>query len=50
MQEQDFHSGSKMKTITYAEFNNVDLRSGTIVKVEAFPQAKKPAYKVWADF
>jgi len=36
--------------ITYKEFENVDLRSGTIIKVEEFPRAKKPAFKVWADF
>ena len=29
-----------MKTITYEEFTNVELRSGTIVKVEDFPRAK----------
>ena len=39
-----------MATITYEEFERVDLRSGTIIKVEAFPRAKKPAFKVWADF
>lgn len=39
-----------MTTITYEEFNRVNLRSGTIVKVEEFPRAKKPAFKVWADF
>lgn len=39
-----------MKTITYEEFEQVELRSGTIIKVEDFPRAKKPAYKVWADF
>lgn len=39
-----------MHTISYDEFEKVDLRSGTIVKVEAFARAKKPAYKVWADF
>jgi tRNA-binding protein len=37
-------------TITYEEFTRVDLRSGTIVKVEPFPRAKKPAFKIWADF
>lgn len=37
-------------TITYEEFSKVDLRSGTIVKAESFPRAKKPAYKVWVDF
>lgn len=39
-----------MTIITYEEFERVDLRSGTVVKVEAFPKAKKPAYKVWVDF
>ena len=37
-------------TITYEEFEKVDLRSGTIIKAEIFSRAKKPAYKVWADF
>ena len=37
-------------TITYEDFEKVDLRSGTIVKVEEFPRAQKPAYKIWADF
>lgn len=39
-----------MTTISYDEFDRVDLRSGTIVKVEPFPRAHKPAFKVWADF
>jgi tRNA-binding protein len=39
-----------MQTISYADFERVELRSGTIVKAEEFPRAKKPAYKVWADF
>jgi len=37
-------------TISYEDFAKVDLRSGTITKVEEFPRAKKPAYKIWADF
>jgi tRNA-binding protein len=37
-------------SISYDEFEKVDLRSGTIVKAEEFPRAKKPAYKVWVDF
>ncbi len=36
--------------ISYEEFEKVDLRSGTIVKAEEFPRAKKAAYKVWVDF
>lgn len=39
-----------MTIITYEDFERVNLRSGTIVKVEEFPRAKKPAFKVWADF
>jgi tRNA-binding protein len=37
-------------TISYEEFERVDLRSGTVIKVEEFPKARKPAYKVWVDF
>lgn len=39
-----------MDTITYEEFSRVELLSGTVVKAEPFPRAKKPAYKVWVDF
>ena len=39
-----------MKTINYEDFEKVELRSGTIEKVEEFPKAKKPAFKIWADF
>lgn len=37
-------------TISYEDFVKVDLRKGTIVKVEDFPRARKPAFKIWADF
>jgi len=37
-------------TITYQDFENVELRSGTVVKAEPFERARKPAYKVWVDF
>ncbi|CDZ78716.1 tRNA-binding protein YgjH [Legionella massiliensis] len=36
--------------ISYDDFAQVDLRSGTVTKVEPFPKAKKPAYKIWVDF
>jgi tRNA-binding protein len=39
-----------MMNISYDEFEKVQLRSGTVVKVEEFPRAKKPAFKVWVDF
>ena len=37
-------------TITYTEFEQVDLRSVTLVKAQEFPKARKPAFKVWVDF
>jgi tRNA-binding protein len=37
-------------TISYEEFEQVDLRKGTIIKAEEFPRAKKPSFKIWADF
>lgn len=36
--------------ISYEDFEKVDIKSGTVVKAEHFPKAKKPAYKVWVDF
>lgn len=36
--------------ITWQDFQRVDLRAGTIIAVEDFPQARKPAYKVTVDF
>lgn len=36
--------------ITWNDFEKVELRVGTIREVLDFPQARKPAYKVKADF
>ncbi len=39
-----------MKEITWSEFAAVEIRVGTIVSVEEFPEARKPAYKINVDF
>ena len=37
-------------TITYEDFERVDIRVGTIVGVEPFPEARRPAFKLVVDF
>ena len=39
-----------MSTISYDQFDAVDIRAGKILRVEDFPKARQPAYKIWIDF
>ncbi|MEF3048382.1 tRNA-binding protein [Pseudotabrizicola sp. L79] len=37
-------------TISYDDFARVDIRVGRITRAEPYPEARKPAYKLWVDF
>jgi tRNA-binding protein len=39
-----------MQQINWSDFEKVELRVGTITKVEDFPEANKPTYKLDVDF
>jgi tRNA-binding protein len=36
--------------ITYDDFAKLDIRVGVITRAEPYPEARKPAYKLWVDF
>jgi len=38
------------ETITFEDFTKVDLRVGTIIEINDFPEAKNPAYQLTIDF
>jgi tRNA-binding protein len=39
-----------MQTIAWPDFERVELRVGTVVAADEFPEARKPAYKLTVDF
>jgi len=39
-----------VETITYDDFQKVDIRVGRITRAEPYPEARKPAIKLWVDF
>jgi tRNA-binding protein len=38
------------EAITYDQFDAVDIRVGRITRVEDFPKARQPSYRIWMDF
>ena len=39
-----------MPEIKWQDFEKVEIRAGRVIKVEDFPEARNPSYKVWVDF
>jgi tRNA-binding protein len=50
LEEDNMSDQTSAATITFDDFMKVDIRAGTVVDAQAYPEARKPAYKLWIDF
>lgn len=39
-----------MSDITFDDFMKIDIRVGRVIRAEPYPEARKPAIKMWVDF
>jgi tRNA-binding protein len=39
-----------LASVSVDEFFNIDIRVGTVLRAEPFPEARTPAYRLWIDF
>ena len=44
------HGAAGQDDLSWSEFERVMLCAGTVLRVEDFPEARKPAWKLWVDF